>query len=256
MEDEQQGAQQKSPLDPAVLELQERLPEPLARLASVQLQVLVDVADLLADVHVGRLEVPHPAEHLHGLLAPALGEQPARGLGDPQGPEEEDPRGDQLHREGDEPLRPVLRQRPVDAVVDPEADQAADLPAQLVDPDEPAPHRGGRELGDVDRRHVRRAADAHPGQHAAGEDEAEAALPRRAQHHGRADYEDDAEDEEGPAPPQEVAGAVGEQAAEEGAGLVHGDDVGLQQGQVVRFVALELKLLGEGGQRERRADER
>lgn len=143
----------------------------------------------------------------------------------------------------------------VDAEVDPEAHEAADLPAHLVQAHEAAAHGGRRQLRDVDGRHVGAAAHAEAAQDAAAGDEAEALVARRGHLHDAPDGEDDVEEDEGPAAAEVVARAVGGDGAEEGSRLVDGDDVLLGHGEVVGLVARKVELLREGWQRERRAEE-
>lgn len=133
---EEQAAEDEAPLHAPGLEGGKGLPETGADLAALLLEALVNVRDLLDDVLVVRLQVAHPGQDLDGLFALALFKQPPRRLGDVDGAEEEHAAGDELHRKGDQPLRVRRREGAVDAVVDPEPDQAADLPAELVYSDE------------------------------------------------------------------------------------------------------------------------
>lgn len=81
----------------------------------------VDLVDLVDDVGVLGRETTNVAEVLDRLVAAVAGNEPPRRLADEEGDAgEEDTAGDQLDREGDEPLSvrrlDVLR----DTVVDPE----------------------------------------------------------------------------------------------------------------------------------------
>lgn len=99
------------------------------------------------------------------------------------------------------------------------------------------------------------ATDAETSQDTTADDKTQTALPVGAEHHAGAEDEDGGEDEERLAAAEEVAGDVGEEATEEGAGLVNADEVGLEQGQVRRVVFRELELLLERRQGEGRAEE-
>jgi hypothetical protein len=172
-----------------VLERLEGLPETSANLTSEPLVILVNVSHLLNHVRVCCIQVAHPAEPLDGLLTSILGEQPSGRLGEPDGANQEHAGRNQLNREWDEPLRVAWFHGVVDTVVDPclglvgsfcrgrpgkclpKADEATNLPAQLVDPDE-TPSNGGRgQLRDEDGSHVAAATDTEACEDASSENE-------------------------------------------------------------------------------------
>lgn len=95
-------------------------------------------------------ELAQVLERLDGLLVPVLAEQPQRALVQEEAAEEQYAGGDDLHGHGDAPAGGaggvhVL----VDAVVDPEADERADLVRDLEEAREDAADGRDGELGDV-----------------------------------------------------------------------------------------------------------
>lgn len=231
--EEEHGAEEEAPLDLGLLERGEGLEEAGANVPAVPVKVLVDVADLLDNVDVTGAEVPDPAEVRHALLALTLHEQPAGGLLDPDGAEQEQAAGDELDGEGDQPLGVVGREGCVDSVVDPEADKASDLPPELVNTDQSATDGRRRQFRDENGHHVAGSTDTDTGEDTAGQDQAEATVSIGAEHEAGTEVENEGEDEEGLAAAEEVRGDIGEQGTEEGAGLVDRDDVGLDQRQAL-----------------------
>lgn len=219
------------------------------------MQAGVHVGDFLHNVDVVPVEAPQPAQRLGGLAPAALCEQPARRLGHEGGADEQQAARDELDGKGDQPLPPAGPHGGVDAVVDPEAGEAADLPAHLVEPDEAAADGGRRQLRDVDGRDVGAAADGEAGQDAAGDDEGRAgALGGGREHDAGADEEDAGVDEQRRPPARQVAQRVGGDAARQRARLVHGHDGLLELRQLLRRARGEGEVVPEGRQRHGGAD--
>lgn len=143
----------------------------------------------------------------------------------------------------------------IDTVVDPEADEATDLPSEFVDTDETSTHGGGRELRNVDGSHVGATSHTDTRKYSASEDETEAARAVGAEHHTGTKEKDRSEQHQTLLAAEEITADVGEQTSEEGTSLVDRNDVGLEQSQTVLAVGGKLELLHEGGQGESGSDE-
>lgn len=246
LEDKEKSTDQEAPLNSSLLQGDERLPEPSAHLTAEPLEVLVNEADLLQDVNVIAVEVPHPAQRLHSLLSLPLGEKPSRRLWDEEGADEKQAGRDELHGKRDDPLRVAGLHGAVDAVVDPETNQAADLPAEFVDADQPTANGGRRQLRDVYGRHVGAAANTKTCQNSASQDQAQATVSIGTKHDAGTDKEDKGEGDQRVATAKEMTRDVGSQTSEEGTCLVDRDDVLLQECKAIWRVIFELELLGEG----------
>lgn len=156
---EQHASKEQAPHDLAVFpSCLEGLPETLTDSGSLFLENEVERSDFFNDVHVVGGQVADPAKVLDGGLAAVLGHEPAGALLDPESSEEKHTSGDQLNGEGDNPLSVVGRKSLLNAVVDPETDQASELPAEFVDTDKATSNGGWCDLGDVDWRDHRASA--------------------------------------------------------------------------------------------------
>lgn len=196
-------------------------------------------------LRVDRL-IPHPAESLHSLLALAHHEQPSRRLGDSQNTDQEQAGRDKLNGNGNEPLGVTRRHGRVNAVVDPEADEATNLPSKLVDTDQSATDSRGRELGNVDRRHVGATTNAKASEDSSTVYETEAAVAIGSAHETGSKSENEGKEKQRLTTTEEVGRDIGAQAAEEGTGLVDGDDIGPGQGQLFVGERGEVKFIAEG----------
>jgi hypothetical protein len=103
--------------------------------------------DLLDDVGVIGLQLPVPAKVGNALLAPTPGPEPARGFPQEEDAANEDHSGwNELDSERNEPLVAAVRHALGHAKVDPETDEAANLPAEFVSADQTASNSRRRDL--------------------------------------------------------------------------------------------------------------
>lgn len=82
----------------------EGLPETNTNSRALLLESLVNSTDLLNHIDVIFLQLAHPAEVLNGLFAATTSEQPTRRLLDENASDDQQASGDQLDREGNQPL--------------------------------------------------------------------------------------------------------------------------------------------------------
>jgi hypothetical protein len=99
---------------------------------AVVLDLSFNSGDFLNNVKIICREVADPTQIPQGKLVFSLREQPPWGFLDPHRTDEQAASGDELYRKGNEPLFPRRRHCLLEAVVDPEADKAADLPFESV----------------------------------------------------------------------------------------------------------------------------
>ena len=136
---------------PSGLRILERFFDRLEETSGQIEDLLFHHGDLLENVDIIGSQIPDPTEIGDGFIDSTFGEQPARSLLEKQASDEQKPSGDQLHREWNEPLLLACWQCLNHAVVDPEANQAAELPAKFIGTDKTTTNSRRRNLCNVDR---------------------------------------------------------------------------------------------------------
>ncbi|KAJ8119031.1 hypothetical protein OPT61_g83 [Boeremia exigua] len=251
LEQEEHVAQEQAPQHRVVGQRQtDGLDESSGQVIDLEIHHL----NLLEDVGVVGLELPVPAEVGNALLAPALGPQPAGCLPEEEQTADEDHAGrDELHGEGNEPLVATVCDALGHAEVDPEADEAANLPAQFVGSDKTSSNSWGCNLRDEDGDLKSTNAESRD----------EPASIHRTQmsadgSEGNADTNDEHGNESPERdPPSKVVGrAVGEDGPEEGARLEQRDNIGLDQAPLRLDHVRKPKLVLKSLQRDRRPNKR
>lgn len=254
--EEEHESQEETVLDLTIpSEHAEGLPEAQSDGGALLLDGGVDGGHFFKHVDVVVGDLADPLEVVERQFALALGHEPSRRLADEEKTNEHHPRWNQLDRKRDQPLAMTRRHGDRDAIVDPEADQATDLPAHLVQADETAADGGGRELRDVDGREVGCTAYTDPGKDTSTVDETESVPAIRTTHHSRTQDENPREDLQAHLSSEIVAGDVGAEGTEEGARLVHRDDVGTDEIRLVDGVLRPVEFFLEGVEGEGAADE-
>ena len=205
---------------------------------------------LLDKVGVVGVELADVGEVFLGLLDLVDLEEPTGRLDEEEASKGKETTGDDLHGEGDAPLRGTFGHGLEDTVVDEKADDTADLPADLVDTDGLATHGHGGDLGNVDGSQVGGGTDSETGDGATDIDGSETSGSGGDGHDDRADKEDDGSDEKTPLATEVVSERETSKGTEEGTGLVSRYEVALRGGRENAS-----KGLFEGGKCERATDE-
>lgn len=183
--EEQHAAKEQTVLDLALLDCLEGSPETGTNDRTVVFNLSIDSSDLFDHVRVRSIEVTNPAQVLDSLIAVTARELPTRRLPQPDCTDEKQARRNKLNSEWDHPLASRRCHGLNKPIIDPEAHETTNLPSKLVNTDKSSTDRRRRKFRDVDRDHVTSSTDTQTGQNTATDDESEASIAIRAQHHTR-----------------------------------------------------------------------
>ena len=113
--------------------------------------------------------------------------------------------------------------------VNPEADQATDLPAKFINTNQATTDSRGRQLGNVDRSDVRASSNTQTSQDTTSVNQSQATIAIRAQHETSTENKNQTRDKQSDSATPEVSKRVSEEGTKESTSLVAGDNIGTEQ---------------------------
>jgi len=136
---------------PSCLRVLERFSDRLEEASGQINDLLFHHGDFFEDVYIVGSQIPDIRQVGNGLIHSSFGEEPARSLFQEQASDEQKPCRDQLHCEWDEPLLLGCWKSLDHSIVDPEANESAELPTEFVGTNKTSTNSGRRHLRNVYR---------------------------------------------------------------------------------------------------------